>query len=156
MARRFTTTSWKAGWSFSGIHSQLPDRPHLQIDEAAVKLLFRILFIRLAQCSVHPCDGAHFDADPVLDDPRLRIDDGVVRDVLLKLSGEATGRPIDYSQIDPRVLGNIYERFPGCPLEVEERRPDPQAGRRTRRKAGTFYTPRSVTKFPVETPSTRP
>ena len=60
------------------------------------------------------------------------------------------GRAIDYSQINPRILGNIYERFLGYVIEIKERRLDPQAGRDTRRKEGTFYTPQSVTKFLVE------
>ena len=101
------------------------------------------------QFSIYPYDGALFDADPVLDDPQLRIDDGLFRNVLLKLSREAA-RPIDYSQINPRILGNIYERFLGYVIEIKERRLDPQVGRDTRRKEGTFYTPQSVTKFLVE------
>ena len=35
------------------------------------------------------------------------------RTILLKLSREAMGRPIDYSQINPRIFGNIYEKVPG-------------------------------------------
>ncbi len=100
--------------------------------------------------SIYPYDGALFDPDPVLDDPQLRIDDRLFKDILLKLSREAMGRPIDYSQINPRILGNIYERFLGYVIEIKERRLDPQVGRDTRRKEGTFYTPQSVTKFLVE------
>ena len=123
---------------------------------------------------VYLLHGDLFDPDPVLDDPQLRIDDGLFKDVLLKLSREtmplpdagqrrrgrkhvlqkmsqvAIGRPIDYSQINPRILGNIYERFLGYVIEIKERRLDPQVGRDTRRKEGTFYTPQSVTKFLVE------
>ena len=84
------------------------------------------------------------------DDPQRQFDDGVSGDVLLKLSREAISRAIDYSQINPRILGNIYERFLGYVIEIKERRLDPQAGRDTRRKEGTFYTPQSVTKFLVE------
>ena len=69
---------------------------------------------------------------------------------LKRLSREAMGRPIDYSQINPRILGNIYEQFLGYVIEIKERRLDPQAGRDTRRKQGSFYTPESVTKFLVE------
>ena len=183
---------------FRAIQSQLPDRPQSQINEAVVKLLFRVMFIRFAedtpllpseflgreviqrfeqdkkwghgatlygyvqryfawldgraenQFGIFPYDGALFDPDPVLDDPELRIDDGVFRDVLVKLSKDGTGRPIDYSQINPRILGNIYERFLGYVIEIKERRLDPQVGRDTRRKEGTFYTPQSVTRFLVE------
>ncbi len=183
---------------FRAIHSRLPDRPQSQINEAVVKLLFRIMFIRFAedtpllpkaflareiierfeqdkkwgreatlygyvqqyfawldgrsenQFSIYPYDGALFDPDPILDDPQLRIDDGLFKDVLLKLSREAMGRPIDFSQINPRILGNIYERFLGYVIEIKERRLDPQVRRDTRRKEGTFYTPQSVTKFLVE------
>ncbi len=183
---------------FRAIQSHLPDRPQLQINEAVVKLLFRIMFIRFAedtpllpkaflareiierfeqdmkwgrvatlygyvqqyfawlngrsenQFSIYPYDGTLFDTDSVLDDPQLRIDDGVFKNVLLKLSREAMGRAIDYSQINPRILGNIYERFLGYVIEIKERRLDPQVSRDTRRKEGTFYTPQSVTKFLVE------
>jgi hypothetical protein len=143
---------------FRAIHSQLPDRPQSQINEAVVKLLFRIIFIRFAwldgrsenQFSIYPYDGALFDPDPVLDDPQLRIEDGLFKEILLKLSREAMGRPIDFSQINPRILGNIYERFLGYVIEIKERRLDPQVSRDTRRKEGTFYTPQSVTKFLVE------
>ncbi len=82
--------------------------------------------------------------------PNYEIDHAAFRDVLLKLSREAMGRPTDYSQINPRSLGNIYERFLVCVAKIRERRPDPQVGRDTRRKEGTFYTPQSVTKFLVE------
>jgi hypothetical protein len=183
---------------FRAIQSQLPDRPQSQINEAVVKLLFRLMFIRFAEDTpllpkaflardiverfeqdskwghaatlygyvqqyfawldgrsenrfgIYPYDGALFDPDPVLDDPQLRIDDGLFKDVLLKLSREAMGRAIDYSQINPRILGNIYERFLGYVIEIKERRLDPQVSRDTRRKEGTFYTPQSVTKFLVE------
>ncbi len=183
---------------FRAIQSQLSDRPQTEVNEAVVKLLFRIMFIRFAedtpllpkaflareiierfeqdlkwgraatlygyvqqyfawldgrssnQFNVYPYDGALFDADPVLDDPQLRIDNVLLKDVLLKLSREAMGRPIDYSQINPRILGNIYERFLGYVIEIKERRINPQASRDTRRKEGTFYTPQSVTKFLVE------
>ena len=60
------------------------------------------------------------------------------------------GRAIDYSQINPRILGNIYEQFLGYVIEIKEGRLDPQAGRDTRRKQGSFYTPESVTKYLVE------
>ncbi|MGA2619679.1 MAG: TaqI-like C-terminal specificity domain-containing protein [Thermoguttaceae bacterium] len=183
---------------FRAIQSQLPDRPQAQINEAVVKLLFRIMFIRFAedtpllpneflareviqrfeqdrkwgrdatlygyvqqyfawldgrsenQFNIYPYDGALFDPDPVLDDPQLRIDDRLFQGILVKLSREAMGRPIDYSQINPRILGNVYERFLGYVIEIKERRLDPQVGRDTRRKEGTFYTPQSVTKFLVE------
>ncbi|MGD0898504.1 MAG: N-6 DNA methylase [Thermoguttaceae bacterium] len=183
---------------FRAVQSQSPDRPQSEINEAVVKLLFRIMFIRFAedtpllpkeflereviqrfeqdtkwgheatlygyvqqyfawldgrkenQFSIYPYDGALFDRDAILDDPRLRIDDRLFKDILRKLSREAMGRPIDYSQINPRILGNIYERFLGYVIEIKERRLDPQVSRDTRRREGTFYTPQSVTKFLVE------
>jgi len=183
---------------FRAIQSRLPDRAQAEVNEAVVKLLFRIMFIRFAedtpllpkeflareviqrfeqdtkwgheatlygylqryfawldgradnQFSIYPYDGALFDPDPILDDPQLRIDDRLFKDILLKLSREAMGRAIDYSQINPRILGNIYERFLGYVIEIKERRLDPQVSRDTRRKEGTFYTPQSVTKFLVE------
>ena len=183
---------------FRTIQSQLPDRPHSQINEAAVKLLFRIMFIRFAENKPHlpegllareigerfeqgrkrggeatlygcvqqylarldgrnenrfgmyPCDGDLFDTDPILDDPQLRIDDGLIRNILSKLSPETMGRPIDYRQIDPRILGKIYERFLEYVIEIKERRLGPRAESGTRRKEGTFYTPQSIARFLVE------
>ena len=67
-----------------------------------------------------------------------------------RLSRDAIHRPIDYSQINPRILGNIYEQFLGYVIEIKQGRLDPQAGRDTRRKQGSFYTPESVTKYLVE------
>ena len=32
------------------------------------------------------------------------------------------GRTIDYSQINPRILGNIYEQFLGYVIEIKEGR----------------------------------
>ncbi len=183
---------------FRAVQSRLPDRPQAEINEAVVKLLFRIMFIRFAEdrlllpkaflareiierseqdrkwgreatlygyvqqyyawlggrsenpFGIYPYGGALFDADPLLDDPQLRIDDSLLRDVLLTLSQDAMGRPIDYAQINPRILGNIHERFLGYVIEIKERRLDAQVGRDTRRKEGTFYTPQSVTRFLVE------
>jgi hypothetical protein len=60
------------------------------------------------------------------------------------------GQPIDYSQINPRALGNIYEQFLGYVIEIKEGRLDPQASRDTRRRQGSFYTPESVTRHLVE------
>ena len=51
------------------------------------------------------------------------------------------GRPIDYSQINPRILGNIYEQFLGYVIEIKEGRLDPQAGRDTRASKGASTRP---------------
>ena len=123
---------------FRAIQSQLADQPQSQSNEAVAAWLLRIMSI------------AVFDAGRIPDDPQRQFDDGVSGDVLLKLSREAISRAIDYSQINPRILGNIYERFLQYVNEIEGRRLDPQAGRDTRRKEGTFYTPQSVTRFLVE------
>jgi len=95
---------------------------------------------------VYPYDGALFDPDPILDNPHLRVDDRLLKEILSKLSRDPLGQAIDYSQINPRSLGNIYERFLGYVIEVKEGRLDPQVERDTRRKEGSFYTPESVTK----------
>ena len=91
-----------------------------------------------------------FDPDPVLDGPIERFTDDLLKDIVKKLSHERHGRKIDYSQINPRILGNIYEKFLGYVIEIQEGRLDPQADRDTRRKEGSFYTPEPVTKFLVE------
>ena len=102
------------------------------------------------QFDIYPYDGALFDPDPILDEPALKIDDALLCGLLKRLSRDSIRRPIDYSQINPRILGNIYEQFLGYVIEIKEGRLDPQAGRDTRRKQGSFYTPESVTKYLVE------
>ena len=183
---------------YRAIHPQFSDLPQEKINEAVVKLLFRIMFIRFAEDTpllpseflsreiveqferdqkwgrngslygylqryfawldgrdpnsfgIYPYDGALFDPDPVLDAPRLSVPDDLLQDIVKKLSHERHGRKIDYSQINPRILGNIYEKFLGYVIEIQEGRLDPQADRDTRRKEGSFYTPEPVTKFLVE------
>lgn len=183
---------------FRAIQADLPGAPQDQVNEAVVKLIFRIMFILFGedtpllprrfllrevverfrndrkwgvqaslygyvqryfawldgrescQFDIYPYDGALFDPDPVLDDPGLQIDDGLLATLLRELSEEALGRPLDYSQINPRILGNIYEQFLGYVIEIKAGRIDPQASRDTRRREGSFYTPESVTRFLVE------
>jgi len=183
---------------FRALQPQLSQLPQEDVNDAVVKLLFRLMFIRFAEDTpllpsqfllreiierfekdqkwgvagslysyiqqyfawldgrkandfdIYPYDGALFDPDPILDNPALSIDDKLVKAILLRLSREAMGRHIDYSQINPRILGNIYEQFLGYVIEINEGRLDPQAERDTRRREGSFYTPESVTKFLVE------
>ena len=105
---------------------------------------------RQTQFPIYPYDGTLFDPDPILDEAALKIDDALLCRLLKRLSRDAIHRPIDYSQINPRILGNIYEQFLGYVIEIKEGRLDPQAGRDTRRKQGSFYTPESVTRYLVE------
>jgi hypothetical protein len=183
---------------YRAIHPQFPGLPQEKINEAVVKLLFRIMFIRFAEDTpllpseflsreileqferdrkwgrsgrlyaylqryfawldgrdsnafgIYPYDGALFDPDPVLDAPQLSVEDDLLKGIVKKLSRDGLGRKIDYSQINPRILGNIYEKFLGYVIEIQEGRLDPQADRDTRRKEGSFYTPEPVTKFLVE------
>jgi adenine-specific DNA-methyltransferase len=183
---------------FRAIQPQCPGLGQEAVNEAVVKLLFRILFIRFAEDTpllpdgflsreivaqfdkdqkwgrtgglygylqryfawldgrdanafgIFPYDGELFDPDAVLDRPDLNIPDGLIKGILKKLSEDDIGRAVDYSQINPRILGNIYERFLGYVIEINEGRLDPQAERDTRRKEGSFYTPESVTRFLVE------
>jgi type I restriction-modification system DNA methylase subunit len=180
------------------IQPQFADLAQEDMNDAVVKLLFRIMFILFAEHTpllpkdflsrevmqrfendqkwgvsaslygyvqqyfawldgraqtrfdVYPYDGELFDPDPVLDAPALKIDDKLFCGLLKQLSRDGFGRTIDYSQINPRVLGNIYEQFLGYVIEIKEGRLDPQAGRDTRRKQGSFYTPESVTRYIVE------
>jgi len=99
---------------------------------------------------IYPYDGALFDRDPVLDEPARQIPDELLQSVINKLSKEPSGSRIDYGQINPRILGNIYEQFLGYVIEIKEGRIHPHADRDTRRREGSFYTPESVTKFLVE------
>lgn len=183
---------------YRAIQSRLPRAPQDEVNDAVVKLLFRVMFILFAEHTpllpkeflsrevlnrfendrkwggatslyqyiqryfawldgrdandfdVFPYDGALFDRDPILDDEDLRLDDELLKDILNRLSREAMGRSIDYSQINPRTLGNIYEKFLGFVIEVKEGRLDPQVERDTRRKEGSVYTPEPVTKCLVE------
>ena len=187
---------------YRAIHPQFADLPQEKINEAVVKLLFRIMFIRFAEDTpllpseflsreiveqferdqkwgrngplygylqryfawldgrdansfgIYPYDGALFDPDPILDAPRLSIQDDLLKDIVKKLSHERVGRKIDYAQINPRILGNIYEKFLGYVIEIQEGRLDPQADRDTRRKEGSFYTPEPVTKSSSRIPWT--
>ncbi len=180
------------------VQPQFSGVPQAEVNDAVVKLLFRVMFILFAehtpllpkdflarevvqrfendrkwgvpaglysyvqqyfawldgraktQFDIYPYDGALFDPDPILDDPSLRIDDALFCRLLKDLSRESMGRTIDYSQINPRILGNIYEQFLGYVIEIKQGRTDPQAGRDTRRKQGSFYTPEPVTKYLVE------
>ena len=180
------------------IQPQLDRLPQAEVNDAVVKLLFRLMFILFAehtpllpkdflaqevmqrfendrkwgtpaslygyiqqyfawldgrtttQFPIYPYDGTLFDPDPVLDQPALKIDDALLGRLLKRLSRDAIHRPIDYSQINPRILGNIYEQFLGYVIEIKEGRLDPQAGRDTRRKQGSFYTPESVTQYLVQ------
>jgi hypothetical protein len=183
---------------FRAIQPRFPGLPQEEINEAVVKLLFRILFIRFAENTpllpeeflsreiieqferarkwgdprglygyvqryfawldgrdanefgIFPYDGTLFDPDPVLDSPDFVIDDELLKRVLDRLSREQMGRSINYAQINPRILGNIYERFLGYVIEINEGRLNPQAERDTRRREGSFYTPELATKFLVE------
>jgi hypothetical protein len=183
---------------YRAIQPSFPDRPQQDVNDAVVKLLFRIMFILFAEHTpllpkdflveevlrryendrkwgvpaglysyvqqyfawldgrqkpsfdIYPYDGALFDADSIIDDPALRIDDAMLAQILKRLSRDAIGRTIDYSQINPRILGNIYEQFLGYVIEIKEGRLDPQAGRDTRRRQGSFYTPEPVTRYLVE------
>jgi len=183
---------------YRAIQPRLPELPQEEVNDAVVKLLFRIMFILFAehtpllpkefliteviqryesdrkwggngslyryvqqyfawldgregnQFQIYPYDGALFDPDPILDRRDLQIGDELFKHTLLKLSREPLGRSIDYSQINPRILGNIYEKFLGYVIEVKEGRVDPQVQRETRRREGSFYTPESVTKYLVE------
>jgi hypothetical protein len=183
---------------FRAIQPQFADLPQADVNDAVVKLLFRLMFIRFAEDTpllpnaflmrevlekyekdqkwggggslysyiqqyfawldgrtgndfdIYPYDGALFDPDPILDSPDLQIDDAMIKGIVLKLSKEAMGRDIDYSQINPRILGNIYEQFLGYVIEIKEGRLDPHAKRDTQRREGSVYTPEPVTKFLVE------
>ena len=207
---------------YRAIQPLFPARPQQEVNDAVVKLLFRIMFILFAEHTpllpkdflteeivrrfendrkwgvpaglyayvqqyfawldgrqkpsfdIYPYDGALFDPDPILDDPAVRIDDALFGGILKRLSrdpiaqaergaggrkraralkrlsDDPIGRSIDYSQINPRILGNIYEQFLGYIIEIKEGRLDPQAGRDTRRRQGSFYTPESVTRYLVE------
>jgi adenine-specific DNA-methyltransferase len=183
---------------YRALQPQLPHLSQEEVNEAVVKLLFRLMFIRFAEDTpllpsefllreilekyekdqkwgattslysyiqqyfawldgrktndfdIYPYDGALFDDDPILDNPKLAVDDKLIRGILLKISREAMGRNIDYSQINPRILGDIYEKFMGFVIEIKQGRLDPQAERDTRRKEGSVYTPESVTKYLVE------
>lgn len=180
------------------IQPQVGALPQEDVNDAVVKLLFRVMFILFAehtpllpkdflarevmqrfendrkwglpaslygyvqqyfswldgraktQFDIYPYDGALFDPDPILDESTLKIGDALFCGLLKRLSRDSIGRTIDYSQINPRILGNIYEQFLGYVIEIKQGRLDPQAGRDTRRKQGSFYTPESVTKFLVE------
>jgi type I restriction-modification system DNA methylase subunit len=180
------------------IQPQFERLPQEDVNDAVVKLLFRLMFILFAehtpllpkdflaqevmqrfendrkwgtpaslygyiqqyfawldgrtstQFPIYPYDGTLFDPDPILDEAALKIDDALLCRLLKRLSRDAIHRPIDYSQINPRILGNIYEQFLGYVIEIKQGRLDPQAGRDTRRKQGSFYTPESVTKYLVE------
>ncbi len=188
---------------YRAIQPLFPTRSQEDVNDAVVKLLFRMMFILFAEhtpllppdflarevvqrfendCKwgkpaslygyiqqyfawldgrqktsfdIYPYDGTLFDADPILDDPAIQIDNAMFAGILKRLSRDAIGRTIDYSQINPRILGNIYEQFLGYVIEIKEGRIDPQAVRDTRRKQGSFYTPESVTRYLVEECVTR-
>jgi len=183
---------------YRAIQARLPEVPQEEVNEAVVKLLFRVMFILFAehtpllpeeflvreviqryesdrkwgrdgslyryvqqyfawldgrassQFDIYPYDGTLFDPDPILDRVDLQIDDELFKRILLTLSRETPSRSIDYSQVNPRILGNIYEKFLGYVIEVKEGRVTTKVQEETRRSEGTVYTPEPVTKFLVE------
>ena len=82
--------------------------------------------------------------------PEFEIGGDFLQEILLRLAPDGLHRSIDYAQINPRMLGDVYEKFLSYAIEVKEGRLDPQAQRETRRREGSFYTPESVTRYLVE------
>ena len=92
---------------------------------------------RAADLDVTPFNGRLFSPRHAPLVERRRVDEGVVRDVLLALATEKTRagrRRISYHDLGVEQLGSVYERV----LEPERRK-----------STGSFYTPRSITEFLV-------
>ncbi|MGH9220835.1 MAG: Eco57I restriction-modification methylase domain-containing protein [Vicinamibacterales bacterium] len=93
---------------------------------------------KAADLEVTPFNGRLFSPRHApLVEQRRRVDEGVIREVLLKLATEPTRqgrRRISYHDLGVEQLGSVYERV----LEHEHRK-----------STGSFYTPRSITEFLV-------
>jgi hypothetical protein len=90
-----------------------------------------------ADLTVTPFNGRLFSPRHAPLVERRRVDEGVIRKVLLALATERTSqgrRRISYHDLGVEQLGSVYERV----LERERRK-----------STGSFYTPRSITEFLV-------
>jgi hypothetical protein len=92
---------------------------------------------RAADLEVTPFNGRLFSPRHAPLVEQRRVDERVIRDVLLALATEKTRqgrRRISYHDLGVEQLGSVYERV----LEHEQRK-----------STGSFYTPRSITEFLV-------
>lgn len=92
---------------------------------------------KAADLEVTPFNGRLFSPRHAPLVEQCRIDEAVIRDVLLALATERTRvgrRRISYHDLGVEQLGSVYERV----LEQEQRK-----------ATGSFYTPRAITEFLV-------
>lgn len=93
-------------------------------------------------------NGIVFKKHPLLDSPRLIVDDAVFGDVCEEMSH--INSPYDFNAIPIHILGSIYERFLGKIIVATDKRARIEPSREARRAGGVYYTPEYVVRYLVE------
>jgi adenine-specific DNA-methyltransferase len=146
------------------------------LTEATQRTIDRIVFIRfledkmiepfniLQQVATHPhpwqkfiseCkrldakyNGIVFKHIFIDKDDFLGADEGIFRNICLEL--DHTNTPYDFNYIPIHILGNIYERFLGKIIEVENGVCRIELKPEVRKAGGIFYTPKYVVDYIVK------
>jgi hypothetical protein len=107
---------------------------------------------RLGSLRVPPFNGHLFSPEDAPLSERLPLDDRLVRQAVHALTTRParSGRVrVAYADLGVEQLGGIYERLLDFELDDAPRSPGGAARSVTRRRSGSFYTPRTLTEFLV-------
>lgn len=97
-------------------------------------------------------DGELFDQDKIIE--KIKIDNYVLEDVIIKLNKYPDGKYIDFSEIPIDILGQIYEKYLALSLQIKEegstRILQEKSTKAIRKKTGIYYTPKYIVHFIIE------
>jgi hypothetical protein len=107
---------------------------------------------RLGSLRVPPFNGHLFSPDDAPLSERLPLDDRLVREAVLALTTRPARRGrvrVAYADLGVEQLGGVYERLLDFEVDAAPCRPGRARRSVTRRRSGSFYTPRTLTEFLV-------
>jgi adenine-specific DNA-methyltransferase len=93
-------------------------------------------------------NGIVFKPNFIDKDSFLGADEGIFRDICLEL--DHTNTPYDFNYIPIHILGNIYERFLGKIIDIEDGSCKIVEKPEVRKAGGVFYTPKYVVDYIVK------